>query len=611
MLPFILLPLTVTVVSIAWYFYFAMRRARAVLESATEAMIVVAESGTMLCVNGAAERMFGYAAKELRGKPLTFVVPDAGGLFARDGARRFERIGIIRNGARTAIEVSVGEFAVDGLPRYVLTVRDISGRRRTEEVLRETEAYLQLLVGRLPVIVWVADGEGVVQSMFGSGIASWRETNLPLDELFGGDDAGELRNAHEKALGGESVRRELKMNGSTFLVAIDPYRNGGGEIRGTTGVAFDATERAELLERLQRAAREWRETFDAVDSPVLIFDDEPRLERLNRAAAALIGTEPATLIDRTAAELRNAGGVFAEAANIALQIIASESDDAVLTNRTSSGGRTWLVRGNPIETMRGRGVCVIGTDVTDLTAMEEALRKAETMSRLGTLVAGVAHEVRNPLFGISASVDALEAALENHELRQYAVDMRQEVQRMNELMSDLLTYGRPAEPVRESGSLESVVRASASAVRRLAQRQQISMQIAASPDLYPADIDSSRVQQVFENLLKNAISFSPPGSVVQVHCRNVEDAGDPPLVECTIDDRGPGIAEDDLPHVFEPFFTRRRGGTGLGLAIVDRIIGEHQGQVSLANRDAGGAVATVRLPAAPLPATPMGSADGP
>lgn len=598
MLPFVLLPIAVTAVALAAYFLFASRRARAVLESATEAMFVVTESGTMLCVNVAAERMFGYAAKELRGKPLTLIIPDTRGLFERDGARRFERIGIIRNGTRTMIEVSVGEFVVDRLPRYVLTVRDISGRRRTEEVLRETEAYLQLLVGRLPVIVWVADDRGIVQSMFGSGITSWRETNLPLDELFGGDDASVLRNAHEHGLGGESVRCELKLNGRTFLVAIDPYRNGGGEIRGTTGVAFDTTERTELLERLQRAAREWRETFDAVDSPVLIFGDEARLERLNRAAAALMGTEPATLIDRSALELKSAGGVFAEAANIALQLIATEGDDVVLTNRTSSDGRMWVVRGNPIETMRGRGVCVIATDVTDLTAMEEALRKAETMSRLGTLVAGVAHEVRNPLFGISASVDALEAALANHELRQYAVDMRQEVQRMNELMSDLLTYGRPAEPVRERGSLESVVRASASSLRTLAQKQRISMEIAASADLHPADIDRSRVQQVFENLLKNAISFSPPGSVVQVRCQN-GDAGGRPIVECIINDRGPGIADEDLPHVFEPFFTRRSGGTGLGLAIVDRIVGEHQGQVSLANTDTGGAVATVRFPAAP------------
>lgn len=596
MLPFILLPITVTAISLTAHFFFASRRARAILESATEAMLVVAESRTMLCVNGAAEQLFGYTARELRGQPLTLVVPDDRDLFDREGTRRFERTGVTCDGRRIAIEVSVGEFVVDRLPRYVLTVRDISGRQRTEEVLRETEAYLQLLVGRLPVIVWVADERSVVQSMFGSGITSWRETNLPLAELFGGDDAGALLDAHRQALAGESVRRDLHMNGQSFLVAIDPYRNGGGEIRGTTGVAFDTSERAELLERLQRATREWRETFDAVDSPVLIFGDEPRLERLNRAAAALIGTEPAALIDRSAADLARTGGVLAEAANIARQIIATERED-VVTNRASSDGRTWVVRGNPIETMRGRGVCVIATDVTDLTAMEEALRKAETMSRLGTLVAGVAHEVRNPLFGISASVDALDAALENHELRQYAADMRQEVQRMNELMSDLLTYGRPAEPVRELGSLESVVRASASSLRTLARKQRISMEIAAAADLHAAEFDRSRVQQVFENLLKNAISFSPPGSVVRVQCQNGE-AGGRPIVECIIHDRGPGIAEEDLPHVFEPFFTRRRGGTGLGLAIVDRIVGEHQGEVSLANTDRGGAVATVRLPAA-------------
>src|SRR6185369_13455167 len=193
MLPILLTITTMTAGALAWSFYFATRRARAILESATEAMIVVAENGTMLCVNGAAERMFGWAAKQLRGRPLTLIIPEDRGLFERGGPRRFERTGVARDGASMTAELSVGEFAVDGVPRYVLTVRDISGRVRTEEVLRETETYLQLLVGRLPVIVWVADEAGVVQSMFGSGITSWRETNLPLAELFGRDDAGTLR----------------------------------------------------------------------------------------------------------------------------------------------------------------------------------------------------------------------------------------------------------------------------------------------------------------------------------------------------------------------------------------------------------------------------------
>ncbi|HEX2832657.1 MAG TPA: ATP-binding protein [Thermoanaerobaculia bacterium] len=592
-----LLSITATAIALASYFYFASRRARAILESATEAMLVVDESGRIRCVNGAAERMFGYGTNALRGEPLTLVIPDSHGLFERHGSRRFERIAVTREETSAPVELSVGEFAVDGRPRFVLTVRDIDARKRTEEVLRETEGYVQLLVGRLPVIVWVADNRGVVQSMFGSGITSWRETNLPLDDLFSGDDAGALREAHEHGLRGESVRRELKMNGRTFLVAIDPYRNGGGEIRGTTGVAFDSTDRAELLERLQRAAREWRETFDAVDSPVLIFDDELRLERLNRAAASLVDTEPVEMIERTAVELKDAGGVLAEAAEIALQIAATESDDIVLTNRISAAGRMWVVQGNPIETMRGRGVCVIATDVTELTTMEEALRSAEAMSRLGTFVAGVAHEVRNPLFGISAAVDALDAVLEGPELREYAAGLRQEVRRMTELMSDLLTYGRPAEPSRERSSLESVVRASASAVRALAQQQRVSIDVAAANDLHDADIDRSRVQQVFENLLKNAIAFSPRGSVVEIDCRNVEVNGTD-CIECIVADHGPGIADDDLPRVFEPFFTHRRGGTGLGLAIVDRIVREHHGQVVLANRPDGGAVATVRLPAA-------------
>jgi anti-sigma regulatory factor (Ser/Thr protein kinase) len=316
----------------------------------------------------------------------------------------------------------------------------------------------------------------------------------------------------------------------------------------------------------------------------------------------LLGTEPARLIDRTALELKGAGGIFSDA-KIAQQIVATESEDTVLTERTSSGGRMWVVRGNPIETVRGRGVCVIATDVTDLTAMEERCAGPRRCP------ASVRSSPASPTSAQSAVRDlrrrrALDSALEGPELREYAAGLRQEVRRMTELMSDLLIRS-PGGAGPRRASLESVVRASTSAVRTIAQQQQVSIQITAASDLHAADIDRSRVQQVFENLLKNAISFSPRGSVVEIRCRNVDAAGSR-WIECSITDRGPGIAEADLPDVFEPFFTRRRGGTGLGLAIVDRIVSEHRGQVSLANKDGGGAVATVRLPAA----APAETVDG-
>jgi signal transduction histidine kinase len=99
----------------------------------------------------------------------------------------------------------------------------------------------------------------------------------------------------------------------------------------------------------------------------------------------------------------------------------------------------------------------------------------------------------------------------------------------------------------------------------------------------------------FRNLIDNALQYAPRGSAVTVTTRLIEDDGSA-RVECAVSDSGPGFQPDELPQVFEPFFTRRRGGTGLGLALVQRIAHEHGGSAEARNRDGGGAVVTLKLP---------------
>jgi signal transduction histidine kinase len=108
-------------------------------------------------------------------------------------------------------------------------------------------------------------------------------------------------------------------------------------------------------------------------------------------------------------------------------------------------------------------------------------------------------------------------------------------------------------------------------------------------------LDRDRLFRVFHNLLENAIQHSRPSDEVVLEIR-LRGTNGKRWIECLVTDSGPGFPADDLPHVFEPFFTRRRGGTGLGLSIVHRIAHEHGGEIVAANRPEGGALMTVRLP---------------
>jgi signal transduction histidine kinase len=230
--------------------------------------------------------------------------------------------------------------------------------------------------------------------------------------------------------------------------------------------------------------------------------------------------------------------------------------------------------------------------------LQESLRRSETMSAMGSLVAGVAHEVRNPLFGISSTIDALEARLgPREETQRHLGVLRGEVERLNKLMHELLNYGRPVDAPRTPGSISAVLD---EAIRACAAEARAA-EIAIEPRFTVGDacvaIDRVAMVQVFRNLLENAIQHSPPGGAVSVEAEVACHEGRP-FLQCVVSDAGPGFREQDLGRVFDPFFTRRRGGTGLGLSIVRRIVDQHEGHVWAANRPERGAVVTVRLPLA-------------
>jgi signal transduction histidine kinase len=230
--------------------------------------------------------------------------------------------------------------------------------------------------------------------------------------------------------------------------------------------------------------------------------------------------------------------------------------------------------------------------------LQASLRRSETMAAMGSLVAGVAHEVRNPLFGISSTLDAFEARFgAREEFQRYLAVLRGELSRLTELTRELLEYGKPPSLELSPGKLKEVIDAAVEACASLAQRLDIRVAARVSESLPPVHRDQRRLLQVFQNLLENAIHHSPTGGLVTVEAAEVY-ADEQTWIDCAIEDSGPGFRPEDLPWIFEPFFTRRRGGTGLGLSIVQRIVEEHHGTITAGNRPEGGAVVTVRLPLA-------------
>ncbi|MCM5572582.1 ATP-binding protein, partial [Xanthomonas hortorum pv. pelargonii] len=173
--------------------------------------------------------------------------------------------------------------------------------------------------------------------------------------------------------------------------------------------------------------------------------------------------------------------------------------------------------------------------------------------------------------------------------------LRREVRRLNKLMTDLLEYGRPSTEEFTSGRLGNVIAEAGHICGPAADAATVVIVNQASAYDGVLPMNHGRLLQVFVNLIENAVQHAPAGTEVTITASTIEDDGNR-AVECRVQDRGAGFAAEDLPFLFDPFFTRRRKGTGLGLAIVQRIVDEHRGSIQAHNSPQGGAVMVLRLP---------------
>ncbi len=232
--------------------------------------------------------------------------------------------------------------------------------------------------------------------------------------------------------------------------------------------------------------------------------------------------------------------------------------------------------------------------------IEAQLRRAHKMEILGKLAGGVAHEVRNPLYAILSITEALNQEIGNNpEYKPYIEHIQTQVDRLSRLMQDLLELGRPIEPTNLHRESLYIICTSAINLWKKSTKQKAHKVHLIQPS-EPCNInvlaDSSKLQQVFFNLLENAAQHSPEGSEIILKILKPEKN----TIKVHITDQGSGIPPEHLSRVFEPFFTTRKTGTGLGLSIVRHIIESHGGNVTIWNNNPPpGCTVEISLPLAP------------
>ncbi|MBC7105934.1 MAG: two-component sensor histidine kinase, partial [Firmicutes bacterium] len=207
-------------------------------------------------------------------------------------------------------------------------------------------------------------------------------------------------------------------------------------------------------------------------------------------------------------------------------------------------------------------------------------------------------ELRNPVGIIRATVQVLEQELPDAEGARTALKIiREQADRQNQLLHELLEFGRarPAlvQPLNVGTLLGRVLEFTAPLLRR----HGVELDCRLAQDLPPVEGDAERLKQVFVNLILNAVEAMPGGGRLTVSARVLPDEGAGGRVAVSFEDTGPGIPEEDLSRIFEPFYTTKDRGVGLGLAITHRFVELHGGRIDVESRPGEGATFTVVLPA--------------
>jgi len=239
-----------------------------------------------------------------------------------------------------------------------------------------------------------------------------------------------------------------------------------------------------------------------------------------------------------------------------------------------------------------RGEAIIEKRALERIRLKEKLSRAEHLSSLGEMVAGISHEIRNPLGIIRSSSELLKKKMAGYDPSNLIPDIIiKESSRLNDIITDFLNFAKPKIPNMTSCKIDDIIEKNITFLASQIKEKGCTIDKHYDNNLPEITADSDMLYQAFLNILINAMQAMPQGGKINVQICSSDNA-----VEILFEDQGEGISEDILGKIWDPFFTTKIKGTGLGLGIVKNIIESHGGSVQIINRSVCGAQVTVRIP---------------
>jgi PAS domain S-box-containing protein len=593
---------------------------RDLIDSFDDVLLAVSLDGQVRAVNRSFSDLVGAPFQQIIGQPLAEFVQESNGegekLIERAMPRFMERrswSGVVQVLLKSQSAVFYFDCVAHAMMRddeihgITILARDVSALRKNEA--RFTELFESLQEG-----IYITTPEGTIL-----------EVNPALVRMLGYDSKEELLkrqvseifvDSEERKSVTKEVERQPMMQGreitlirkdGTSIVCLNTaaaVRDNSGRVVRFQGALMDITERREMERRLHQQQEFARRLVDSFPDLILVLDTDSHYTFTSPRCREVLGYE----LEETR-NMQFGGRTHPEDLPAVLSLykdmLAGKQTFGSVEIRVRHKLGDWRrIRFNfsPLSDEKGsiEGVVLSGRDVTDLKRLEEQLIQAEKLAAMGQMLAGVAHELNNPLTAILGVTELLRerGGADDPTKRQLELTHRQ-ARRAARIVQNLLEFSRPASPQKKPLDVQNLLERTLQLHEHSLRRNNIQVDFNAQADLPGVIGDANQLIQVLLNLVTNAEqAIREVRETGRIQIRAARNGNQ---LTITVQDDGVGIRPEALPRIFDPFYTTKRpgGGTGLGLSICMSIIREHGGNIEAESLPAGGSAFTIYLPAAP------------
>lgn len=571
-----------------------------VINRAVDGIVVFDRDGLFVDVNPAFCSNFAMPKLDLLQSKLADFVEDGfqykmtkiWNLLDNHGRVRGELPVVLHTGERKTFEVTITANIYDDY--YLAIMRDVTEKRNMELQLKKSEErFREMFQHALDAIVLV-DNNGQIKR---ANPAASRAFELPLDDLVRAklhefvpkNDKKVFSIVKQFGARGE-IREELEFHMPNGQKKLLEFTANKGIIDGFNMIIFrNVSERRKMEKDLRESEQKFRKIFNNAMDGILLWDNKCNIIDANPNASKILGLSKEELMNNSLhwyiqhdqlTEIQSQWKECPESEEL--------SGEVSLDGELGAQIIEYSAKKNVIEGLH----MTIFRNITEKREMEDQLRKSDTLTVVGELAAGIAHEIRNPMTALKGFIQLLQNSMTEDQYAMYFDVITSELKRIESIITEFLVLAKPQAISYQRKNVTVIMKETLdllSAQASLENVQFITSIEDGLPDIY---CEPNQLKQVFINILKNAIEVMPKGGTVSVGLEKVE--GEQVLI--SIRDEGTGIPEDKLKKLGEPFYTTKDRGTGLGLMVSYKIVEEHNGTIEVSSELGKGTTFHIKLP---------------